>query len=90
LSPCEAVAARSDVRRDLRLADRQAIDAGLRGERLDGPKTGRLGFAVVADGVLRAGVLPVFVTVGGVVFGDAVDVGKLHAAIFRHRDHHWR
>ena len=45
--------------RDRGLADRQAIDAGLRGERLDGPKTGRLGLAVIADGVLRAGVVPV-------------------------------
>ncbi|MET8640562.1 hypothetical protein [Streptomyces sp. NPDC004675] len=68
--------------RDLWLADGQAVDAGSRSERLDRLKTGRLGLAVIADGVLGTGVSPMFVTFGGVVLGDAIDVGKLHVSIF--------
>lgn len=69
--------------RDLRLADGQMADAGVRGERLDRLKTGRLDLAVIADGDLGAGVVPVIVTVGGVVLADAIDVGELHIAIFQ-------
>ncbi|MFC8247321.1 hypothetical protein [Streptomyces chartreusis] len=58
-------------------------DAGVRGERRDRLETGRLDLAVIADGVLAAPVVPVPVTVGGVVLGDAVDVGKLHVAFFQ-------
>ncbi|MFJ5264212.1 hypothetical protein ACIQAC_27490 [Streptomyces sp. NPDC088387] len=70
-------------RRDLRLADRQMVDAGVRGERLDRLKIGRLDLAVIADAVLGAGVVPVIVTVGGVVLADAIDLGELHIAIFQ-------
>ncbi|MEV4333597.1 hypothetical protein AB0K02_24170 [Streptomyces sp. NPDC049597] len=69
--------------RNLWLADGQSDDARVRGERLDRLKIARLDLAVIADGVLGAGVVPVIVTVGGVVLGDAVDVGELHVAIFQ-------
>ncbi|MFF4544758.1 hypothetical protein ACFY1J_11015 [Streptomyces sp. NPDC001406] len=67
---------------DLWLAYGQAVDTGFRGECLDGLKTGRLDLAVIADDVLIAGVVAVFVTVGGVVLGDAVDVGQWHSPMF--------
>ncbi|MFJ1599888.1 hypothetical protein [Streptomyces sp. NPDC088261] len=38
-------------RRDLRLADRQMVDAGVRGERLDHLKIGRLDLAVTVSAV---------------------------------------
>ncbi len=75
--------------RHLRLAHRQLTDARLPGEGLDRPETGRLDFAVVTDGALRASGGRVFVAVGGVVHGQAVDVGR-HAPIVGtgpHPDH---
>lgn len=62
--------------RDLWFTYGQVIDAAVPGEGRDRLKIGRLDLAVIADGVLTAGVMPVFVTVGGVVFGDAVDVWR--------------
>ncbi|MET9922768.1 MULTISPECIES: hypothetical protein [unclassified Streptomyces] len=77
---------RAEVREggDLRLTHDQVVDARVPGERLDGPEAGRLDLAVIADGVLGAGAMPVLVTVGGIVGGDAVDVGELHLPIIRH------
>ncbi|MGW8604467.1 hypothetical protein ACWGLB_36645 [Streptomyces sp. NPDC055893] len=75
--------AEMDERRDLRLAHGQTVDACIRGERLNRLKIGRLDLAVIAGDVLGTGVVPVIVTVGGVVLGDAIDVGELHTDIFQ-------
>jgi hypothetical protein len=50
--------------RDLRFAYGETIDAGVLGEGRDRLEVGRLDLAVIADGVLTAGVIPVFVAVG--------------------------
>ncbi|MFE2516700.1 hypothetical protein [Streptomyces mirabilis] len=70
--------------RHLGFAYGQALDAGLHGERQDRLQIGRLDLAVIADGVLGARVVPVFITVGRVVLGDAVHVGELHVPILQH------
>lgn len=70
--------------RDLRFPYDQVIDAGVPGEGRDRLKVGRLDLTVVAEDVLGAGVVTVFVAVGGVVLGDAVDVGELHLSIIQH------
>jgi hypothetical protein len=69
--------------RDPRFPYAQAIDADVRGERLDRLQVGRLDHAVIAEGVLQAGVVAEFITVGRVVLGDAVDVAQ-HIPIFQH------
>ncbi|MGW3635651.1 hypothetical protein ACWD7F_36985 [Streptomyces sp. NPDC005122] len=70
--------------RDLRFPYDQVIDGGVPGEGRDHLKIGRLNLAVVAEDVLGSGVVAAFVTVGGVVLGDAVDVGELHLPIIQH------
>ncbi|MEU1226208.1 hypothetical protein [Streptomyces sp. NPDC005828] len=77
--------AETDERRNLRLTDGQTVDAGIRGERLNRPKVGRLYFAVIAGDVFHARVVPVTVAVCGGVLTDAKDVGELHAVIFQRR-----
>lgn len=70
--------------RDLRFTHSQVIDVCSPGEGCGCLWIRLLNLAVIAGGVLGTGVLPAFVTVGGVVLGDAVDVGELHVPIFQH------
>lgn len=78
-----ALDAETCERDDPWLTDGQLGDAGVSGQCRDRLEIGLLDLAVIADGVLAAPVVPVLVTVGGVVLGDAVDVGKLHVVIFQ-------
>ncbi|MFJ8298250.1 hypothetical protein ACIQ9R_20500 [Streptomyces sp. NPDC094447] len=75
--------AKVDERRDLRLAHRQTVDACINGECPNRLKIGRLDLAMIAGHVLDTRVVPVIVTVCGVVLGDAIDVGELHTDILQ-------
>ncbi|MEV6594269.1 hypothetical protein [Streptomyces acidicola] len=81
---CRRLDAEVRHRGNLRFTYDQVIDASVRGECGDCLKTGRLDIAVAADGVLRTGVVTMFVAVSGVVLGDAVHVGQ-HGFILPHR-----
>lgn len=65
-----------DEASELRLTDRQLVDAGVLGEGGDGPQVGGFDWSVVAGRGLGADVVAVLVAVGGVVLGDPVDVGE--------------
>lgn len=69
--------------RDLWLANGQVIDSGTHREGLDRLQVRRLDLVVIAERVFGADVVAVFITVGGVVLGDAIDVGE-HNLIFQH------